>query len=215
MPRRAKKTVGNSFVHLAGTFLLIASLTGCAGLQPHPAVAPPTPGASAQLLEADKALAAARGQVAAFYADLDSVAARSKLLRGRPCWSGFERILLEYPTLTDPGAETDIPPVITLRLSRWSRESHTPWEPVMRDYSQLVERCAILEMKRVAARQKLISVQAAYMAVVMMDAASGRQKEAKKVFSMVNSLDKPGAELDSIRLNRLGLYGAAPHRTAP
>lgn len=208
MPRRAKKNVEKSFVRLAGAFLLIASITGCAGLQPHPAVAPPTPAARAQLLKADKALAAARRQVAAFYADLDSMAAKSKLLRGRPYWSGFERILLEYPTLTDPGKETEIPPAIRLRLSQWSRESHTPWEPVMRDYSQLVERCAILEMKRVAARQKLISVQAAYMAVVMMDAASGRQEEAKKVFSIVNSLDKPGAELNSIRLNRLGLYDA-------
>lgn len=144
--------------------------------------------------------------MAVFYAELDSVEAKIDKLRRKPYWRGFERLLLQYPALTASGKQGEITPQIRSRLAQWSRESKVPWERVMRDYSQLAESCAILDMKRTAARQMLISVQASYMAVVMMEAGAGNEKRANKIFSLVNALDKPGARLDSIRLNRLGLY---------
>ncbi|MGC8492405.1 MAG: hypothetical protein ACP5SH_11760, partial [Syntrophobacteraceae bacterium] len=81
-----------------------------------------------------------------------------------------------------------------------------PWQTMMRDYTRLVDSCALLEMKRVAARQRVISVQAAYMAVVMMDAGKGDKKDASRIYAIVGSLDKPAARLEAIHLNRLGLY---------
>ena len=207
MVDRAEKRVKKSLAYFTGLILLIVSIAGCAGTQQRPPVAPaPSAWAQAKLAEADKSLEAAKRQVASFHADLDTVVARVEELRRRPYWSGFERVLLKYPALTDPNGGAEITPEVMSHLSGWSRESNVPWEEVLRDYSRLVDRCAILEMKRVAARQTLISVQAAYMAVVMREEAAGNQEKAKKIYSLVNSLDKPGAELDSIRLDRLGLY---------
>ena len=206
MSDRVKKRAWKFFARFTGAILLIASIAGCAGLQRGPGVGPPPPGAQARLVKAGKSLAAVKRQIAAFYAELASAGAKIDELRSRPYWNGFERILMKNPTLIDPGKEAEITPQIEAQLSQWSRESKVPWEAVMRDYSRLVNSCAILEMKRVAARQMLISVQAAYMAVVMKDAAAGDVDDANEIFALVNSLDKPGARLDSIRLNRLGLY---------
>ena len=210
MAYRAKHGVGKSFFHCITAALPILFLAGCAGLEARPPVAAPPSGAREKLAQADGALAAARRQVAAFYADLGAVREKVDAFRSRPWWGGFERVLLQCPALTDPDREAEMTPEIKSRLSAWSRGSKIAWETAVRDYFQLADRCAILDMKRVAARRKLISVQAAYMAVVMMDASAGDQKDAQKIFSLVNSLDKPGADLDAIRLNRLGLYGAGP-----
>lgn len=208
MPGRMHYRRGKFFVHCTGALLLIASISGCAGLQSGPAVAPSPPGIRAgRLAKAGRLLHAARRQAAAFYAELGSVDAKIEALRSRPYWSGFERILKQYPGLTDPSRGPQITPQIRSRLSQWSSEAKVPWQAVLRDYLQLADSCAILEMKRVAARQMFISAQAAYMAVVMMDAAAGDQKQAHEIFLLVNSLDKPGAKLASIHLNRLGLYG--------
>ncbi len=215
MPDRPGNTVGRFFVYFIGSILLIASIAGCAGMQGRPPVGPPPPGAQARLTKADKSLGAVKRQEAAFFAELDSADAKIDKLRSKPYWSGFERILIKYPSLTDPGKQAQITPEVRARLSRWSREAKVPWQAMMRDYYQLVDRCAILDMKRVAVRQMLISVQAAYMAVVMMEAGAGHMKKANKIFALVNSLDKPGAKLDSIRLNRLGLYGGAADDAAP
>lgn len=210
MPRRAAKSVGKSFAYAIGAILLIVSIGGCASTPSRNSLAPPPPAVGAKLAAAHKSLEATKLQVAAFYADLRAVVAKTDELRNRPYWRGFETILLKYPSLIDPGKQADITPEVKSRLSQWSREWKTPWETVLRDYFQLANRCAILEMKRVAARRMLISVQAAYMAVVMREAEAGHQRQADKIYALVNSLDKPGAELNSIRLNRLGLYDAAP-----
>jgi hypothetical protein len=190
--------------------VLIVAISGCAGMPQRPAVVPPPPGAREKLVAAGKALEKTRAEIAAFQADLGAVRARIAALRSRPWWAGFERILREYPVLTDPNGEGKPTPPMQSRLNAWSRESKVSWQTAMRDYFQLVNRCAILDMRRVAVRQMLISVQAAYMAVVMMDASAGDARDAQKIFALVNSLDKPGADLEALRLNRLGLYEVPP-----
>ncbi|MGC9194504.1 MAG: hypothetical protein ACP5IL_03510 [Syntrophobacteraceae bacterium] len=202
------KTLGKSFTHLIGLVLMLASIAGCASLKtgPSSAAPPPAPGVEAKLAQADKALRGVRLQIAHFYCELNSVRGKIDQLRRTAYWGGFEAMLVKYPCLSDPGKESEMTPKIKARLSLWSQESGTPWEEVMRKYSQLADRCAILDMKRVAARQMLISVQARYMAVVMMETQAGRAKKARQIFSLVNSLDKPGTDLDAIQLDRIGLY---------
>ncbi|MDR3569181.1 MAG: hypothetical protein P4L43_14220 [Syntrophobacteraceae bacterium] len=210
MPDRITNSGRKSSIHFIAAMVLIASISGCASLNPRPAGAPSPPEARLKPAQAQRALEKTKGQVAAFYTDLGRVRERISSLQSRPYWGGFERILLQYPALTDPGRASEVTPPMRARLSQWSRESKIGWESVMRDYLALANRCAILDMRRVAARQMLISVQAEYMAVVMMEASAGRNRQAEKIFSLVNSLDKPGACLDAIGLDRLGLYGAAP-----
>jgi hypothetical protein len=200
------KTFGKSFTHLIGLIFLLALVGGCASLPGGPAsVAPPSVFA-AKLAKADKALRGVRLQIAHFYCELNSVRGKIDKLRRTPYWGGFEAMLVKYPCLSDPGKQSEMTPEIKARLSQWSRESGTPWEQVMREYSELADRCAILDMKRVAARQMLISVQARYMAVVMMETEGGHANKARQIFSLVNSLDKPGTDLDAIQLDRIGLY---------
>lgn len=185
---------------------MIVASAGCAGLQGGPAVVAPPSGAQAKLTEAQKKHAALRRRLAAFYTELASVGAKIDGLYGRPHWSEFERILVEYPTLRDPDKEPVITPAIRARLAQWSRRAGVPWQTMMRDYTRLVNSCALLEMKRVAARQRVISVQAAYMAVVMMDAGKGDKEDASQIYAIVTSLDKLAARLEAIHVNRLGLY---------
>ncbi len=199
---RVKKTI----ICFIWPILLPALVAGCVGMRQRPAAGPPPPGAEAGLARADKARGALEVEMAAFQSDFHAAEAEVAKLRRRPHWSGFERILLAHPSLTDPNKQTRMTPRIKTDLVRWSRRSREPWEEFMRDYYRLTDRCAILEMRRVAARRMLISVQAAYMAVVMMEAGAGHGKKAEEIFSKVEALDKPAAQLDAIRLDRLGLY---------
>jgi hypothetical protein len=200
------KTFVKSFTPLIAPVLLLASIAGCASLQTGPASVGPQPGPEAKLAIADKALQGVKLQIAQFYSELSSVRKKIDELRRTPYWGGFEAMLVKYPCLSDPGRQSEMPPEIKARLSQWSRESGMPWKGVMRRYSRLADHCAILDVKRVAAREMLTSVQARYMAVVMMEAEAGRAKKARQIFSLVNSLDEPGIELDAIKLDRIGLY---------
>jgi hypothetical protein len=92
------------------------------------------------------------------------------------------------------------------RLSEWGRKWNTEWEQPLEDYLRLVDKCAILEAKRLAAREKLFAVQARYVAVVIMEASAGHEKEGREAYSVVEALDKSGAELDSYQPDDLGLY---------
>ncbi len=92
------------------------------------------------------------------------------------------------------------------RLSEWGLKWKTSWEQTLEDYLHLVDKCTILEAKKLAVREKLLAVQARYLAVVIMEASAGREKEGKEVYSVVEALDKSSAELDSYQPDDLGLY---------
>ena len=57
------------------------------------------------------------------------------------------------------------------------------------------------------------------MAVVIMESSAGHEKEGREVYSVVETLDKSNAELDSYQPDDLGLYntghglgGNLPHK---
>ncbi len=200
--------VGKRFVSFTGCILLIASITGCAGLQGGGKVAAGPSQAEVKLMEANKALDAVNEQSSAFYAQLSSVIAEINELRSRPYWDEFEQILLEYPSLRDPDNEAEITPDMESRLSEWSLKWKTAWEQTLEDYLRLVDKCTILEAIKLAAREKLFAVQAKYLVVVIMEASAGHEKEAKETYSVIEALDKSGAELDSYQPDDLGLYSS-------
>ena len=204
--------VGKIFGCFTGCIVLIVSITGCAGLQGRGRVAAGPSQAEVKLMEANKALDAVNEQSSAFYAQLSSVTAEISELRSRPYWNEFEQILLEYPSLRDPDNEAEITPDMESRLSEWSLKWKTAWEQTLEDYLRLVDKCTILEAKKLAVREKLFAVQAGYLAAVIMEASAGHAKEGKDTYSVVEDLDKSGAELDSYQPDDLGLYNSGPRR---
>jgi hypothetical protein len=158
-------------------------------------------------MEANRALDAVNEQSSVFYAQLGSTLQEIKEFRGRPGWNEFEQILLEYPPLKDPDNETEIEADIQSRLSEWGRKWKTSWEKTLYDYHHLVDKCTILEAKKLAVKDKLLAVQARYLAVVIMESSAGREKEGKEVYSVVETMDKSKMELDSYQPDDLGLYG--------
>jgi hypothetical protein len=201
-----------NIAHFAGSVLLIAAVTGCAGLQGRGNVAPGPSRIEAKLMEINKALDEANQQSSAFYVQLNSVIEEIGELRSRPYWNEFEQILLEYPLLKDPDNEVESTPEMRSRLSEWSMKWKTGWEQTLKDYHLLVDKCTILEAKRLAAREKLLAVQAGYLAVVIMESKAGREEEGREIYTAVESLDKAGAELDSYQPDDLGLYVGGTRR---
>ena len=163
-------------------------------------------------MEANKALDAVNEQSSAFYAQLSSVTAEVSELRSRPYWNRFEQILLEYPSLRDPDNEAEITPDMESRLSEWSLKWKTAWEQTLEDYLLPCGQVHYTGGEKTAAREKLFAVQAKYLAVVIMEASVGHEKEAKETYSVVEALDKSSAELDSYQPDDLGLYSSGPRR---
>jgi hypothetical protein len=211
MGKRPVKKMFRNIVHFTGSILLIAAVTGCAGLHGGGNVAPGPSRAEAKLMEINKALDEVNVQSSTFYAQLNSVSEEVRELRSRPYWEELEQILLEYPYLRDPDNE-EITPEMGSRLTKWSMKWKTGWQQALDDYHGLVDKCTILEAKRLAAREKLLAVQAGYLAVVIMESQAGHEKEGREVFSVVEALDKSGAELDSYQPDDLGLYSAGLKR---
>jgi len=191
---------------LASVFL-ISAVSGCAGLPGRGGVAPQPAKAEAKMVEANIALDAVNEQLSAFYVQLGSVLREIREFQGRPGWNEFEQILLDYPSLRDPDSDAKITPDIVGRMADWSLKWKVPWEKTLGDYHGLVDKCTILEAKRLAVREKLLVVQAKYLAAVMIELSAGREKQGGEIFSVVDALDKTNVELDSYQTNDLGLYG--------
>ncbi|MGO9312258.1 MAG: hypothetical protein ACLQBD_25435 [Syntrophobacteraceae bacterium] len=200
-----------TFGHITLCIVLIAALSGCAGLQGGGGVPPSPPEAEAKLMEANRALYDVKEQLSVFYTQQASALQEIKEFRGRPGWNEFEQILLEYPSLKDPDNEVEIEGV-EARLSEWSLKWKTSWKKTLENYYNLVDECSILEAKKAAVRQKLLAVQAKYLTAVVMEASAGRAKQGKEIYSVAESLDKSNEELNSCQPDDMGLYVTGPSR---
>ena len=200
-----RKTVGR----ITLCIVLIAALSGCAGLTGRGSIPPSPPEAEVKLMEANKALYDVKEQMSVFYDQVASVLQEIKEFRSRPGWNEFEQILLEYPALKDPENEVEIEGVGS-RLSEWNLKWKTSWKKTLEDYYYLVDKCSLLEAKKAAVRQKLLAVQAKYLTAVVMEASAGRAKEGTEIYSIVETLDKSNEELNSCRPDDLGLYVKDP-----
>ncbi len=207
-----KNMVRKTLVNLTGSILLIVAVSGCAGLPGKVSVAPGPSPAEVKLMEENKALDSVNEQSSDFYAQLNALIEDIAELRGRPYWSDFEQVLLEYPSLRDPDNEAQTTPEMKSRFLELSEKWKIPWAQMLDDYTALVDKCTILDARKLAVREKLLSVQAGYIAVVIMEASAGHEKQGKEVYSVVEALDKSGAELDSYLPDDLGLYPAGAGR---
>lgn len=195
------------FQQLIAYVLLSVFLAGCATF-PHgrSEAEKKIPKSQIMLLEANRGLDSVNEQSSAFYAQLGPVLQELKQLTTRPGWGEFEQILLEYPPLRDPDSEDEITPEIGSRFAEWGRAWNASWEETFVAYRDLVDKCIILEARKLAVRERLLVVQAKYVAAVMLEVSAGHEKEGKEIYSVVEVLDKTAAELNSYQPNDLGLY---------
>jgi hypothetical protein len=188
--------------------MLAALSTGCASLRPGPGRGPDiTPEVQAKLVEANRALDVANERAATFYAELAPLQEEIKQFCSGPGWDEFEQILLEFPELRDTDNQIEITPEMQTRLDDWAKKWSTSWEATLTGYHDLVDRCLILEAKRLAARERLLAVQAKFLTAVMSEVAVGHEQRGREIFAVVELLDKTGEELNSYQLNDLGFYG--------
>jgi len=175
-------------------------LAGCASIPRQ------RPEAEVKLVEANSALDSVNEMSAPFYAQLGKVIEEVKQFCGRPGWTEFEQVLLEYPTLKDADNQIDITPEIEANLSGWALRWNASWEETLTGYHDLVDKCIIVEARKLALRERILAVQAKYLAAVMLELSAGREQQGKEIYSVVEVLDKSGAELLSYEVDDLGLY---------
>lgn len=193
-----------TFRQLTVFMLLSVFLAGCATI-PH-GQSELQKNVSTELSEANAELDSVNERSSEFYAQLSPVLQEIRQFTAQPGWGEFEQILLEYPPLRDPDSEVELTPEIESRFKDWGRKWKASWEEMYTGYRDLVDKCTVLEAKKLAARERLLVVQAKYVAAVMLEVTAGHEKEGKEIFSVVELLDKTSAELNSYQPNDLGLY---------
>lgn len=188
--------------------LLIALLSGCASFSRSVPGGDKlsNPKAEAKLVEANTALDSVNEQSAAFYSQFEKVATEVKEFCSRHGWLEFEQILLEYPLLREVDNEIEITNEIESRFSDWASRWNRSWEETFTAYHELVDKCIIVDARRLAVRERLLAVQGKYIAAVMLEISAGREKQAREIYSIVEVLDKSGAELNSYQVDDLGLF---------
>ncbi len=181
-----------------------ANLSGCVSIQSKSTAEIKM--AEVKMVEAADALDEVNRQSSDFYSRLGSLMEEIKRFCARSGWLEFEQILLEYPSLKDPDSQVELTPEIEKRFSEWSRRWNSSWEKTMLEYRTLVDKCIIAEAKRLAARERLIAIQAKYLQAAMLEISAGREVQGKEIYALVELLDKTGAELQSYQTDDLGLY---------
>ncbi len=190
--------------------VLLVLTAGCASVPgPRGPAQSPAHNIEARLVEANNALDAVNEQSTAFYTQLGQTRQKVKEFCSLPGWVEFEQILLEFPALRDPDNDNELTPEMESRLAAWGRKWKVSWQDRLINYLQLVDTCTILEAKRLAVRERMLAVQAKFLAVVMLESYAGREKEAKEIYSVVEMLDNAGVELNSYQPDDLGLFRAA------
>ncbi len=206
-PARFKVTRKHRLRRFIALAVIAALSAGCASVVPNQKQgADITPEVQAKLVDANKALDFANERAEAFYSQLAPVQEEIKQFCSRPGWNEFEQILLEFPDLRDTDNQIEITPEMESRLADWGRRWSTSWEVALTGYHDLVDKCIILEAKRLAARERLLAVQAKYLVAVMAEISAGNEQRGKDIYAVVEILDKTGAELNSYRTDDLGLY---------
>ncbi|MEM5790114.1 MAG: hypothetical protein AAGU11_22585, partial [Syntrophobacteraceae bacterium] len=185
---------------------LAGLLTGCASGGRFPGTAgTPSGSRSAEVVsrlhDANSALDAATEQSSSFYSQLGKAMEEIKEFQAIPGWGEFEQILLEYPELRDPDNDIEVTAEMEARLSDWGSRWNHSWEETLVRFLGLVDKCIILEARRLAVRERLLAVQAKYLAAAMIELSAGREEQGKEIWSVVEVLDNSGAELNSYQVD--------------
>ena len=137
-----------------------------------------------------------------FYADIHPLVSDIKSLYSQPGWPEMEEIVLTNSVLREP--EEKVPELP--EMAAWSRNWNRPWEELYSEYLGLVDRCSIMEAKRMALKEVLLVLESKYVQAAGMELNSGTYRSAKAIYGVVEALEKREVDLDSYAIGPIGLY---------
>lgn len=162
--------------------------------------------AEAKLAEANAELDGVNAMSSEFYAQLGTVMDQVKSFCDRPGWLELEQVLIEFPALREQDTGIEITPEMEQRLVEWGRRWNADWEETLIGYHELVDKCTIVEARKLALRERLLSIQGKFIAAALLELYAGREAQGNEIYAVAEVLDKTGAELLSYPLDDLGLY---------
>lgn len=194
--------------------LLLGSLSACAtvpskklGVEANPVNAEL---AEAKLIDANQHLDSLNEQIKGFYADLERMRQDIAELYQRPGWPELKEVLVATPSIqdpeVDPRAALRASPAFASLASKWDES----WEMLFDRYVGLVDRCTILEARRVALLEKLLAIEAKYIGATMLELTADKYEEGKAIYAIVDTLGSSENELNSYTINAIGLYDPGP-----
>lgn len=186
--------------------ILVMFTAGCASFPGSRVKTEMLPETETLMVGANSDLDTVNQKSADFYSALNPVLQEIKEFCSSPGWGEFEQILLENPSLRDSDNQIDITPEIEARFAAWGRKWRVSWEQEFTAYHDLVDKCIILEAKKLAVRERLLVAQAKFVAATTIEGKAQHAKQSEEIYSLVQLLDKTAAELDSYQVDDLGLY---------
>lgn len=164
-----------------------------------------SPQTEAVLAAGDRALDTFNQKYARFSADMDALLPKISTLRQQPEWPLVEEVARKA-LAEEPPVELNQPDILAMRSVD---PAVIPLiEPVFEDYLALVDRCLVLEARRVALTEELLSVESSYIAATVGELSKGRYKTGKTIYSVVEALSRIETDLSSRQLDAVGLYGS-------
>lgn len=158
------------------------------------------------LVMADQALDSFNQKLARFSASMDSLLPEIALLKERPEWPLVEGVAREALAEIPP-VELNQPDILAMRGVDPTVISRI--EPVFEDYLALADRCLVLEARRVALTEELLSVESTYIAATVRELSAGHYDHGRSIYSVVEALSKIEIDLNSRQLDAVGLYPSA------
>lgn len=180
--------------------VMVVALSSCATV---PAKSPET---EAMIVEANTGLDALHEEFRKIYSDLGDVLERITLMMAHPGWHEMEQIIrASTATGTErnespPGFDTEA------ALERWSGKWNASGEELYTRYLSLVEQCAFLEVRRIALRMRLRSVEIKLVHAMSLETGTGKMKRESSVEKDIDDVERLEKEINVYELNDLGLY---------
>ena len=180
--------------------VMVVALSSCA------TVPVKNPESEIMIVEANVGLDALHEEFRKIYSDLGDVLERIALMVAHPGWQEMEQII-RASTSTEmdrnggsPGLDAEV------ALERWGEKWNASGEELYARYLSLVEQCAFLEVRRIALRMRLRSVELKMVHALAMETTAGRVKQQDSIEKNIDDLEMLEKELNAYEINDLGLY---------
>ena len=188
---------------LAICLLVTASLTSCATL---PAK---NPDAEIKFIEANVALDSLQQELKRYYSDLGDIMDRITMLISQPGWQEMESIIRSSATSDSEPREVDPEPKTHEAIEKWNRKWNASGEEIYSDYLSLVGQCTFLEVRRLALRLRLRSIEIGMVHALATEVTAGRKTQQRSIEQAIDELGRFEQELNAYIINDLGLYEPA------
>lgn len=189
---------------LAVVSLIAVTLVSCATAPKQ------VPESQVRFEEASSLLTSMQDEFRAVYGDVGDVMERIAVLYAHPGWVEMEQIIRSSTANTDTSSEDiALKPDTGEALDRWTDKWGESGEDKYLEYLNLVEQCTFLEVRRLALRMKLRSVEIKLVHALATETASGRGSQHWGIEKALDELEDLEKQINAYTINDLGLYEPA------